>query len=753
MMRISISILAFLCLTARAQVTNQVPCDFLSVSNALMTAGEGDLIIVDPGSCVWSNRITINRNVSFRFRGSGTNATFFYSNSSLSACLAVQTTSTNTFYISDFTAFGVSANTEGWFLIGGTSSPGTPPEGLVNIYNLSILNNLRYGIVVSLNSRVLVDHVYWNVPPTLNSWNCIRVVGNSYNSWLQTPIFNSHVHGVIVEDCVFENDSGGNGNGFMDGYNGSWSWFRHNIFDGNAANGMHGYDSQITSAQVFIINNNIFTNVGSLLCLNRGGVYHFYSNQIWSANSPGGTQIQPKLAYYRAIALPETLGVQLTKGHVGTPLIKTWTLGTNWVLGAPQSSNDVNVGSYNYVMRTNTSSQNLNNSVFIGDTLLHSLTNLIRAVNGGASNLANYSGISFSRASTNAYPGGRVPCLDMYGVVSNDATYAYLILTNRLDGMIPIEPYSYGNPAAFIQGAYRLHEMYTNNWDIMPCAQWGNTFRFNDGTLGVPVEWQLNFEGFTNEPNDTVNTLVEGVYWTNAPAGAGYGEMPYPQNPRSPASGNSPPTISQIANQTIPHSTSTGPLAFTVGDAQDGPNALAPVGGSSDTNLVPVANIVFSGSGSNRFVDITPTPGIGGEATISISVTDSAGVMTTMQFTLTVNPPVINTPPTLSQIDDQVAYKSTTIGPLAFLADDEQVGGSLTILAWSNNQGLVPDSGILIGGEGTNRNLTILPSEGWSGVARIYYSASDGVFTVTNNFQVTFIPDSSSPSFVRRIRR
>jgi uncharacterized repeat protein (TIGR03806 family) len=81
-----------------------------------------------------------------------------------------------------------------------------------------------------------------------------------------------------------------------------------------------------------------------------------------------------------------------------------------------------------------------------------------------------------------------------------------------------------------------------------------------------------------------------------------------------------PPTISPIADVTVAVNSSTGPIPFTVGDAAVPAESLVLTGTSSKTNLVPNANIVFGGSGSNRTVTVTPLAGQSGSATITVQV-------------------------------------------------------------------------------------------------------------------------------------
>ena len=78
------------------------------------------------------------------------------------------------------------------------------------------------------------------------------------------------------------------------------------------------------------------------------------------------------------------------------------------------------------------------------------------------------------------------------------------------------------------------------------------------------------------------------------------------------ASANTAPTITTIASQTVAAGTSTGPLAFTVGDAQTAASSLTVSGTSSSVTLVPNSNIVFGGSGSGRTVTVTPASGQSG---------------------------------------------------------------------------------------------------------------------------------------------
>jgi len=96
------------------------------------------------------------------------------------------------------------------------------------------------------------------------------------------------------------------------------------------------------------------------------------------------------------------------------------------------------------------------------------------------------------------------------------------------------------------------------------------------------------------------------------------------------------PTISDIAQQLGYRDTTTYPIQFTVGDAETPSGSLLVTGSSSNTTLVPNANLVFGGSGSNRTVTITPAAGQTGTNTITVTVSDADGNSASDTFLLTI---------------------------------------------------------------------------------------------------------------------
>ncbi|MBL8046636.1 MAG: hypothetical protein JNL09_08850, partial [Anaerolineales bacterium] len=99
---------------------------------------------------------------------------------------------------------------------------------------------------------------------------------------------------------------------------------------------------------------------------------------------------------------------------------------------------------------------------------------------------------------------------------------------------------------------------------------------------------------------------------------------------------NTPPTISNIPNQSIFVNGATGAITFTVGDGQTLANSLTLTATTSNAALAPLSGIVFGGSSADRTITVTPTAGQTGTALITVIVSDGE-LTATSTFTLTVS--------------------------------------------------------------------------------------------------------------------
>ncbi|MBK7951380.1 MAG: PQQ-dependent sugar dehydrogenase [Deltaproteobacteria bacterium] len=207
---------------------------------------------------------------------------------------------------------------------------------------------------------------------------------------------------------------------------------------------------------------------------------------------------------------------------------------------------------------------------------------------------------------------------------------------------------------------------------------------------------------------------------------------------------NDTPTISSFANQVTASGVATVPLPITLGDVETAVASLTLSGSSSNPALVPVANIVFGGAGASRTVTVTPALGQTGNALITVTVSDGAASAPS-SFTLTVT--ASNAPPTISDITDWITAEDTSTGAISFtVGDNETAATSLTVTATSSAQTVVATSGLVLGGTGANRTLTVTPVANASGTSTITVSVSDGASITSDAFVVTVVAVNDLPT-------
>ncbi len=185
------------------------------------------------------------------------------------------------------------------------------------------------------------------------------------------------------------------------------------------------------------------------------------------------------------------------------------------------------------------------------------------------------------------------------------------------------------------------------------------------------------------------------------------------------------PTVSAISNVSLLVNTTSAPSAFTIGDTETAAAALTLVGSSDNSTLLPVANIVFGGSGASRTVAVSPAANQTGTATVTVQVNDANGGSALSQFTVTVTPRP-NTPPTITAIANQIIALGSSSAALPFtVGDNETAAAALTLVATSDNSTLLPTSNIVFGGSGASRNVTLIPSAGQTGTATLTIQVND----------------------------
>ncbi|MEO5333847.1 MAG: chitobiase/beta-hexosaminidase C-terminal domain-containing protein [Magnetococcus sp. YQC-5] len=109
----------------------------------------------------------------------------------------------------------------------------------------------------------------------------------------------------------------------------------------------------------------------------------------------------------------------------------------------------------------------------------------------------------------------------------------------------------------------------------------------------------------------------------------------------------------------------------------------------------------------------------------------------------------LNTSPTLADIANQQGNEDNSIGPIALtIGDTETPAENLTVTATSSNAALIPadNAHLILGGNGANRTLTLIPASNQNGSSVITVTVSDGTTSVSKPFTVTVAPVNDLPT-------
>jgi len=216
---------------------------------------------------------------------------------------------------------------------------------------------------------------------------------------------------------------------------------------------------------------------------------------------------------------------------------------------------------------------------------------------------------------------------------------------------------------------------------------------------------------------------------------------------------NAAPTLSDIPDQMTNEDTATGAIGFTVGDAETAAGALSLSATSSNTNLVPQANLLLGGSGSNLTVTVTPAPDQFGTTLITITVNDGMATASD-SFLLTVNS--VNDPPTLNPLsnvttNEDAGLQTVSFGGISSGATNENQ--TFMVTAVSSDPALIPNPTVNYTSPNGGGTLTFTPLANANGTATITVTVQDdggtlngGQNSFSRDFQVTINPVNDRPT-------
>lgn len=182
---------------------------------------------------------------------------------------------------------------------------------------------------------------------------------------------------------------------------------------------------------------------------------------------------------------------------------------------------------------------------------------------------------------------------------------------------------------------------------------------------------------------------------------------------------NATPTITAISNRSVNEDTSTGAIAFTIGDHETAASSLTVTATSGTTSIVANSGLTLGGSGASRTLTVMPVANANGHCNITVKVTD--GVCTN-STTFDLNVLAVNDSPTAGTdsgtrlINNPISFSTGLL-----LANDTDVDGdSLTITGVTS-----PTShGATVIKSGTT--ITYYPPYGYNSPDYFNYTISDG---------------------------
>lgn len=225
---------------------------------------------------------------------------------------------------------------------------------------------------------------------------------------------------------------------------------------------------------------------------------------------------------------------------------------------------------------------------------------------------------------------------------------------------------------------------------------------------------------------------------------------------------NDEPTLDAIANVSILEDASLESVALTgitSGPANEISQVITITATSSDTSIIPHPTVIYTSPNTIGSLSYTPVANAFGTVTITVTVTDNAGIANlgddsfTRTFTITVMP--VNDAPTLNAIANpatilaNVGAQTINLSGITFGPANE-TGQVITITATSNNPSLIPNPTVSYTSPNATGSLSYTPVPGATGTATITVLVQDSGLASNgglDSFVRTFVVNVASMQF------
>ncbi|MBF0452062.1 MAG: VCBS repeat-containing protein [Candidatus Magnetomorum sp.] len=204
---------------------------------------------------------------------------------------------------------------------------------------------------------------------------------------------------------------------------------------------------------------------------------------------------------------------------------------------------------------------------------------------------------------------------------------------------------------------------------------------------------------------------------------------------------NDAPDISAISDLSVMEDQSIPIRTFQIVDAETLPEHLSLSGHSSNQSLIPDNQIVISGTGQNRQIQLTVLPDQFGTANIVITLTDAGGLSDTSQFQLVVQS--VDDAPVVNQvISDQTLDEDSDTRIISLINAFNDIDNDNSEITFQVTQNTNPS---IVQALVAANELKITPQPDQNGNAQLVITATSNGKAISQRIQLTISPVNDAP--------
>ena len=221
---------------------------------------------------------------------------------------------------------------------------------------------------------------------------------------------------------------------------------------------------------------------------------------------------------------------------------------------------------------------------------------------------------------------------------------------------------------------------------------------------------------------------------------------------------DNPPTLNAIDHIILNEDADTQTVNLTgISDGDSGTQPLQITVTSSNPSLIPTPTVAYTSPNVFGSLSFTPTLGLSGTSTITVTVTDGGldndlsattdNKTFSRTFTITVNS--VNDLPTLDPLVDMTVDKNASAQTVSLtgITDGDDDTQALTVTAVSSATGTIPNPTVTYTSNNTTGSLVFTPVTNQTGTATITVTVQDdGAGTIARSFDVTVVDFNTPPT-------